>query len=90
MVPSGLNQVRYLDHASWWWVLGYSRKNPKKGWVDDIYTFLKKNPWNLYICHFTLREKASTLGNSTDLCYNPLKFQDQKFFSSSLLENPLF
>ena len=24
------------------WVLGYSRKNPKKGWVDDIYKFLKK------------------------------------------------
>ena len=31
------------------WVLGCSRKNPKKGWVDDIYTFLKKPLGFIYL-----------------------------------------
>ena len=31
------------------WVLGFSRKNPKKGWVDDIYTFLKKSLGLIYL-----------------------------------------
>ena len=60
------------------WVLDYSRKSPKKGWVDDVYLHFWKSPWNLYICHFTLLKQASTPGNYKYLCYTPWKFQAQK------------
>ena len=60
---SGLNQASYLGlilvgglgtcvcgtPCLLPWVLGCSRKNPKKGWVDDIYTFLKKPLGFIYL-----------------------------------------
>ena len=50
-----------------------------------IYIHFLKNPWNLYICHFTLIKQAFTHGNSTNLCYTPWEFQDKK---SRQMENP--
>ena len=57
--------------------IGLFQKNSKKGvgWYRYI---SDKNPWNLYICHFTLRKQAFfTPGNSTNLCCIPWKFQDK-------------
>ena len=39
------------------WVLGYSRKNPKKGWVDDICTFLKKPLEFIYMSLYSYKTR---------------------------------
>ena len=62
------------------WVLGYSRKNPKKGWVDDICTFLKKPLEFLYMSLYPYKTS-----------FHPWKFH--KFVLHSLeiprpMENP--
>ena len=43
------------------WVLGYSRKIPKKGWVDYIYKFLKKTLWVYIFITLPLENKPSPL-----------------------------
>ena len=43
------------------WVLGYSRKIPKKGWVEYIYTFLKKPLWIYIFVTLSLENKLSPL-----------------------------
>ena len=43
------------------WVLGYSRKNPKKRWVDDTYTFLKKTLGIYIFVTLPLENKLSPL-----------------------------
>ena len=54
------------------WVLSYSRKNPKKGWVDDIDTFLKK-PLEIYIfVTLPLENKLSPLEIS-QICATPIE-----------------
>ena len=37
------------------WVLGYSRKNPRKGWVDEIYTYLKKPLEFIYLSLYSYK-----------------------------------
>ena len=59
------------------WVLDYSRKNPKKGWVDDIYTFLKKPVDFIYFSLYPYKTSFHPW-KFHNLCYTAWNFQDQK------------
>ena len=95
---SGLNQVRYLSLVlvGWsgtcmWgipflhsWVLGYSKNNPK-GWVDDIYTFLKKALGIYRIVIWPLEYKLSPL-EIPQICATRLRNSKNK--NPKQMENP--
>ena len=83
--------------------IGLFQKNSKEG-VGWWYIYIsKKNPWNLYICHFILRKKASPLeipqicatphGNSKTKNLRPMENPDDFFlitprkFASSLIDS---
>ena len=84
-----LNLVDWLGICMWGTpcllslVFGYSRKIPKNGWVDDIYTFLKKTFWIYIFATLPLENKllpleipqlcATLLGNSKIKNLRPMK-----------------